>query len=100
MLAHRRSAIYDARVNWSPPRVRAARIAAGMTQRQVAEAADVSIDTVRRSEIGTHEPGANALGRIAAALGVEIGSLFVHDADAPTADAGSGRGASAVVSAR
>lgn len=74
----------------SPERVRAARIDAEMSQRLVAEAAGVSVDTVRRAENGLHEPGANALGRIAAALGVSIDSLYVHAPEAVSASTGRG----------
>jgi len=65
----------------SPERVKAAREVANLSQRAVATAAGVSIDTVRRAENGLHEPGANALGRIATALGVSIDSLFIHEPD-------------------
>lgn len=58
-----------------------------MSQKAVAKRAGVSIDTVRRAELGLHEPGANAIGRIAAALGVSIDSLFVHEADGLTSSA-------------
>ena len=84
--------MYDARMHWSPARVRAARDAAELSQRQVAEAARVSVDTVRRAENDAmpHEPGANALGRIAAALGVSIDSLYVHELEAATSSAARG----------
>lgn len=72
-------------MEWSPSLVRAARESAALSQREVAERAGVSIDTVRRAETGTHEPGANALGGIAAALGVSIASLYVHEPEASTA---------------
>lgn len=74
----------------SPPRVLAARTAAGLSQREVAERASVSIDTVRRAENGQHEPGANAIGRIAAALGVLIDDLYVHEPEGATTSNGHG----------
>lgn len=73
-----------------------ARELAELSQREVAERAGVSIDTVRRAENGSHEPGANALGAIAAALGVSVGSLYViHDEpDSSTATNGHGENTS------
>lgn len=66
----------------SPLKVRAAREKAELSQKEVALAAQVSVDTVKRAENGLHEPGANALGRIAHALGVTLDSLFVHSGNA------------------
>lgn len=76
----------------SPPRVRAAREKAELSQKAVALAARVSVDTVKRAENGLHEPGANALGRIARALGVTLDSLFVHGDDATSPHGPRGHG--------
>lgn len=70
----------------SPERVKAARENAGLSQRAVAVAAGVSIDTVRRAENGLHAPSANAIGRIAYALDVLVDSFFVHGDESTTAD--------------
>lgn len=75
-----------------PEQVKAARIASGLSQREVSEIADVSIDTVRRAENGTHEPGASALGRLAAALGVGPGAFYADIHDAASTTPGNGHG--------
>jgi transcriptional regulator with XRE-family HTH domain len=69
-----------------PDRLRTARQNAGLTQAAVAAAADVSVFTVRRAELGLHDPSASALGRMAAAIGVQIDDLFSHgpEADMPS----------------
>lgn len=73
-----------------PDRLRTARQAAGLTQATVAAAADVSVFTVRRAELGLHDPSASALGRMAAAVGVQIDDLFSHDSEADTASTSCG----------
>lgn len=80
-----------AAVRFEPSRVRRARAAAGLSQRQVAAAAGVSIDTVRRTETGSHEPGASVLGRIAAAVGADPGDFFIHEDEPAMATNGHGR---------
>ena len=49
-------------------KLKAARIAAGMTQTQLAEAAGLKQRDVSRYESGKHEPGALTLKRLAQAL--------------------------------
>ena len=61
-------------------RVRAARAAAGLTQRELAEAADISLRTVIYAETDDHVPGGATLARIAKALDVTIDSLFADEA--------------------
>lgn len=51
-------------------RARELREAAGMTQKQVAEAVGVSRQTVVRFEAGMHDLGASRLAAMAAALGI------------------------------
>lgn len=60
-------------------RVRAARDAKGMSRSEVARLANTSIDTIKRAEAGTNDPAASTLARIAQALDVPVGDLFVED---------------------
>lgn len=60
-------------------RVRAARDAKGMSRSEVARLAHTSIDTIKRAEAGTNDPAASTLARIAQALDVPVGDLFVED---------------------
>ena len=50
-------------------RLRAARLAAGLTQAQAAQIAGVSPRTYQRYEAGTHAPNADCVRRLAAAVG-------------------------------
>lgn len=77
-------------MTFSPSRVRAARLDAGLSQREVAEKAGLSLDTVARTERGDHDPGATKLGWIAEALGVHPGQFF-HEPDATPATNGAGQ---------
>ena len=56
-------------------KLKAARIAAGMTQQQLAEAAGLTQKDVSRYESGKHEPGALTLKRMAQALGCSMDYL-------------------------
>ncbi len=56
--------------------IRDLREAAGLTQEQLAYRAEISRDSVLRTENATHSPSLDLLARIARALGVSIGSLF------------------------
>ena len=56
-------------------KLKAARIAAGMTQTQLAEAAGLQQRDVSRYESGKHEPGALTLKRMAQALGCSMDYL-------------------------
>lgn len=49
-------------------KLKAARIAAGMTQQQLAEAAGLTQKDISRYESGKHEPGALTLKKLAQAL--------------------------------
>ena len=57
-------------------RVRDLREAAELTQEQLAYRAEISRDSVLRTENATHSPSLDVLARIARALGVEVASLF------------------------
>lgn len=59
-----------------PSPIRAARIAAGMTQQQLADALGVAQQSVTRWETGEREPRVSTLKRIAAALGCDITALL------------------------
>jgi transcriptional regulator with XRE-family HTH domain len=57
-------------------RLREIRSSRGMTQAQLAEAAQVTISYITRLESGTSAPGIDLVARFAAALGVEIADLL------------------------
>ncbi|MEZ0294170.1 MAG: helix-turn-helix transcriptional regulator, partial [Solirubrobacteraceae bacterium] len=57
-------------------RVRAARVAAGLTQEELARRAAVSRALVGAVERGRHMPAADAAIRLAAALGSSVERLF------------------------
>ena len=59
-----------------PSPIRAARIAAGMTQQQLADALGISQVSVTRWETGEHEPRVSTLKRIAAVLGCDLRDLI------------------------
>lgn len=59
-----------------PSPIRAARIAAGMTQQQLADALGVAQQSVTRWETGEREPRVSTLKRIAAALGCDLSALL------------------------
>lgn len=56
--------------------IRAARIAAGMTQQQLADALGIAQQSVARWETGEREPRVSTLKRIAAALGCDLRDLI------------------------
>ena len=56
-------------------KLKAARIAAGMTQQQLAAAAGLTQKDISRYESGKHEPGALTLKRLAQALGCSMDVL-------------------------
>ncbi|MCK9569767.1 helix-turn-helix domain-containing protein [Candidatus Pacearchaeota archaeon] len=58
-----------------PERLRAARTAAGLTQRQAAKRAQCHMITWSRWECGIKSPGVDRLDKIAKALGVTAESL-------------------------
>ncbi|MFB7285415.1 helix-turn-helix transcriptional regulator [Actinacidiphila glaucinigra] len=57
-------------------RIRDLREAAELTQEQLAHRAEISRDSVLRTENATHSPSFDHLARIARALGVPVVSLF------------------------
>lgn len=61
-------------------RVRALRVARGMTQKQLADLAGLYHTTISELELGKTLPGIDTLGKIAAVFGVTLHWLF-HDGD-------------------
>lgn len=59
-----------------PSPIRAARIAAGMTQQQLADALGIAQQSVARWEAGEREPRVSTLRRIAAVLGCDLSALL------------------------
>lgn len=59
-----------------PSLIRAARIAAGMTQQQLADALGIAQQSVARWETGEREPRVSTLRRIAAVLGCNLSALL------------------------
>lgn len=68
-------------------KLRAARAAAGLTQKQLSELAQVRRETVSHAETGEHVPEAEAIARMARALGLPIDRLFSDDASTVADDA-------------
>ena len=66
------------------PSVRRLRLARGMTQRELAEAADCADPTLSRIERGRLVPSVELANRIAAALEVGVDDLFSAKQDKPT----------------
>nr|DAI05154.1 MAG TPA: helix-turn-helix domain protein [Caudoviricetes sp.] len=76
-------AIRSASASWEvnampdqPSPIRAARIAAGMTQQQLADALGIAQQSVARWETGEREPRISTLRRIAAVLGCNVTALL------------------------
>ena len=67
-------------------RLRGTRLAKGMTQRDLAEQADVTFSYISRLEAGGAAPGLDLLERLAQALKVNITDLLPPSASKPTAD--------------
>jgi transcriptional regulator with XRE-family HTH domain len=61
-------------------RIRNARLAASLTQEQLAHRVGVASITVSRWERGKHEPMAHQYVRLASALGAQLDELRPHDA--------------------
>jgi DNA-binding XRE family transcriptional regulator len=75
------------------------RIASGLTQAELAEAAGVAPETISNAERGRHRPRGLTARAVASALGCEVEELFppIHDerppaAGAVTSSAGTGGG--------
>src|ERR1700679_578006 len=64
-------------------RLRALRNEAGLTQADVAEAVGVAPETMSRLERGRLQPSTDLVTRLAAAIGVEPGALFVASSVKP-----------------
>ena len=67
-------------------RLKSARLAAGLTQRELAERAGVSQSLVAQIERGEREPGRNALRRLAGALGTTVSWLLGERIATPRGD--------------
>lgn len=63
---------------FSPTAIAAARRASGLSQAELAVAVGASRNTVVNAEGGLTIPRSDLLGRIADALGVDVGEFFVH----------------------
>jgi putative transcriptional regulator len=63
-------------------KLRQARAAAGLTQKELADRAGIQRETVNHAENGKHLPGSETLARIAKALDVSIDSLFSDNGEA------------------
>jgi len=70
-------------------RIRARRVALGMSHEKLAEAIDLTFQQVQKYERGTNRVGAGRLFQVATALGVSVGWLF-EEMDCE-ADAGAAR---------
>lgn len=57
-------------------RVRELRVAAGLTQQEVADSIGMNRVTVARLEAGLHDLGSSRLGALAEVLGVEPGAFW------------------------
>lgn len=76
----------------SPERLREAREAAGLNQRDAARTVGVSRGTIQNAEAGTSAPRAAALMRMADAYGVPIEFFFgPHEPEADTASTAHGK---------
>jgi len=61
--------------------IKQARMAKGLTQKQLGELSETSEGTVRQYEIGKRQPRIEQLQRIASALGIPVGQLLPLSAD-------------------
>lgn len=66
--------------------LREARHAAGMTQEDLAERADVSVRFISFLETGKRQPSLSAIAAVSAGLGISMSSLVVAVEDRLTAD--------------
>lgn len=65
-------------------RLRASRLARGLTQEQLAERVEKSVQTLSAIERGKYLPAFDTLLGLAAALGVPLHTLLVEGSDGPT----------------
>ena len=63
-------------------KLRQARAAAGLTQKELGALAGLQRETVNHAENGKHLPGSETLARIAKALDISIDSLFSENGEA------------------
>lgn len=66
--------------------LREARLAAGMTQEDLAERADVSVRFISFLETGKRQPSLNAIAAVSAGLGMSMSSLVTSVEDRMTED--------------
>ena len=66
--------------------LRRLRMASGMTQQELAEAANVPRICIARYEAGKYEPGMKNAGRLAVALGCRLDDLIGREDDATVPD--------------
>jgi transcriptional regulator with XRE-family HTH domain len=66
-------------MRFSGTALRKARDAAGLTQRGLAEAAGIPLDTLREYERGKYAPSAERLAILTITLGVSMDTLFAGD---------------------
>lgn len=64
---------------FSPQKLRAARLAAGLSHERVALAVGRSSFTTRGYELGTSTPPASIIGRLADVLGADVADLFTRN---------------------
>src|SRR4051812_20193121 len=67
-------------------RLRSLRLAAGLTQFDLARRAHINLSYMGQLERGRTAPGIDTAGRIAEALGISPAKLFPGDADEPLPD--------------
>lgn len=71
--------------SFSGPRLRAAREAAGVGQREAARRLQVSRTTLWTAETGESIPGGDLVGRMADLYGVSTDAFYVHETEADIA---------------
>jgi transcriptional regulator with XRE-family HTH domain len=76
-------------------RLKALRVAAGLTQEGLARKADVGTDAVRKWETGRRTPGLDMAVKLAEALGVTVGVLAGTEPMPKPKKSGRGKGQSA-----
>lgn len=69
---------------WLCARVRAIRMIRGYSQQTLAERSDLSVDAIRRLELGYYAPSTTTLTKVARGLGV--GRAFLVDNESPPGD--------------
>lgn len=74
----------------SPTRIRQARLQAGLTLQRASQEIPAAQGGLVNYETGRSKPGADLIGRMAAAYGVTPGYFFIHTPEADTASTGCG----------